>query len=130
MICSLVMAVAFLRVSDAVAHPTTDTAVVYLKITNTGPRDVLDGAQTSVARSVTLHKSMPMQGMSGMSGEMMVPVSMLNVPEHGSLVLSVGGAHLMVESLEHPLQSGTSFVLRLHFQHAGWVDVRVRVEPY
>jgi periplasmic copper chaperone A len=133
MIFLLAAATALLQISGAVSHPATDTGVVYLHIQNTGPSDTLVGAQTSVARSATMHKSSAMkssQNTSGTIGEMMVPVPSISIPANGAVSLSPGGYHIMLDGLGAPLRAGEAFALRLHFTHAGWIDVKVHVEPY
>jgi periplasmic copper chaperone A len=133
MIFVLAAAAALLQISSAVSRPAVDTGVVYFRIQNNGPSDTLVGAKTAIARSATMHKSSATkssQSMSGSMGEMMVPVSNISVPANGSVSLSPGGYHIMLEGLKAPLTVDETFVLRLHFVHAGWIDVKVHVEPY
>lgn len=133
MMISLAMAAALLDVRGAVSHPASGTAVVYFTIRNNGPEDQLVGVATTVARSATIHKSMAMKAMHdmpGMQNEMMVAVASVDVPAHGALIFSSGGYHVMLDGLRHPLKAGMRFVVRLHFVHAGWIDVPVRVESY
>lgn len=120
-------------VTGAYSHPATDTAAVYFEIGNAGPSDTLLGAQSSVAASTTVHKSMPtgsMSGMQGGNGEMMVPVATLPIPAGSTVRFKPGGFHVMLEHLKRTLKAGDTFVLRLHFARAGWIDVPVTVKPY
>lgn len=128
----LAVATALLQISEVVSHPGTDTGVVYLRIQNKGPSDTLIGARASVAHSATMHKSLTMTGrrMPGAMGEMMVPVSNISIPAGGSVSLSPSGYHIMLDGLRSPLRVGETFALHLHFDHAGWINVKVHVEPY
>jgi copper(I)-binding protein len=130
MIAALI-ASALLVVTGGMSHPATDTAAVYFTIKNAGPADTLVGAQTTIAGKTTMHKSMnKMASMSGMSEVVMDQVSSVPVPANGEVAFKMGGYHVMLDELAHPLKAGDTFTLRLHFTHAGWIDVPVSVQPY
>jgi copper(I)-binding protein len=120
--------------SDAWSRPAIDTGVVYVHVANTGSAaDTLIGARSAIARAVELHRSMEMSGtMNGMAMDdvsAMKPVRALPIAAHGTLALAPGGAHIMLIGLRHDLHAGEHFALRLHFVHAGWLPVNVRVRP-
>jgi copper(I)-binding protein len=120
--------------SNAWSRPAIGTGVVYVGIANHGAADDrLDGARTSVAQTVEIHRSTAgsasMNGMV-MNGVMsMQPVRSLTIPAHGSVTLVPGGYHLMAIGLRHDLHPNERFPLRLHFAGAGWTNVTVRVRP-
>ena len=128
------LALAAIVISNAWSRPAIGTGVVYLRIANRGAAaDRLDDAQTPVARTVELHRSMDgsaaMNGMR-MSGVMsMERVSAVSIRAHGSLTLAPGGYHLMAIGLRHDLHPNERFPLQLHFAAAGWKTVSVEVRP-
>jgi copper(I)-binding protein len=51
----------------------------------------------------------------------------LRIPAFGSVTLSPGKAHVMIEHLLGPLRAGQTVNLELQFANAGPVDVQARV---
>jgi periplasmic copper chaperone A len=96
-------------------------AAAYLVFHNlTGRADTLVWAGTTVARQI-----MPMsEGANSM--KMLGPVT---IPPHGRVVFTPGHDHLMLQGLRRRLKVGQSVELRLHFRHAGTVDLKVPVVP-
>jgi copper(I)-binding protein len=92
------------------APPVAAVLAGYARLSNQGDRpiriDAVDGADFG---SVEMHQ-MSMQG-----GIMqMRPLSGLDVPAHGSLVLADGDKHLMLMDPRRPLKAGDASVLTLH----------------
>jgi copper(I)-binding protein len=103
--------------------PMQKTGVAYLTIRNDGAEaDRLTDVASPVAAKVQLHESIR-------EGDVMKmrKVSGLAVPAHGTATLAPGGYHVMLMGLEAPLKEGQSFPLTLTFEHAGKVEVEVRV---
>lgn len=131
-----------ITVSDVWSRPATGTGVVYATIRNASDKaDMLLSASSPVAKSVELHKTVPvppdsmggmkssMGGMnSSMGGMMMQPVSSIPIPAHGSARLRPGGYHVMLIGLRHDLHEGEMVPLTLRFRHAGAVSVTSHVE--
>jgi copper(I)-binding protein len=55
-------------------------------------------------------------------------VSTVEVKPGDKLELKPGGYHAMLSDLKQPLKAGDRFPLTLTFQHAGAIEVSVRVE--
>ncbi len=116
-----------LRVVDArcplPASP--DVGVVYFTVENHGgSADRLVSATTDVAQQAAVHQEVRKGLLITMQ-----PTGPVSIPAHKSLVLSVGGTHLMLVGLTRPFQLGDRFVLHLRFERAGDVDVSVPVVP-
>jgi periplasmic copper chaperone A len=91
--------------------PGVDTTSAYMTLRNTGDADLeITGANSPVAREVTLHNTMNHNGMLHM--QHLVSVT---VPAHGELVLESGGLHLMLAGLKQSLAAGTEVELTLQF---------------
>jgi copper(I)-binding protein len=102
-----------------------DVGVVYFTVENNGgTADRLVSATTVVAQQAAVHREVRKGLVITME-----PSGPVTVPAHGSLVLSVGGTHLMLVGLARPFRVGDHFGLTLHFQHAGDVAVTVPVVP-
>lgn len=103
--------------------PSPDVAVAYFTLTNSGDSaDRLVAATTSVARS-----AVPMRDVTQHGASAMVDVPSLVVPAGGTVELSPGGTHLMLQQLTHTLAVGDTVVLHLRFAHAGALTVSVPV---
>jgi periplasmic copper chaperone A len=122
---------------DAWSRPATGIGVAYLTISNrAGTADRLVGAASPVARSVEIHESTesmkPMGAMTAMTGRgiaSMHRVAFVPIGAHSREKLAPGGYHIMLIGLRHDLHADQTFPLRLHFAHAGWVEVSVHVQP-
>jgi hypothetical protein len=100
-----------------------DVAVAYFTLTNSGDSaDRLVAAASSAARS-----AMPMKDVTQHGASAMVDVPRLTVPAGGTVDLSPGGTHLMLQQLTQTLDVGDTVVLHLRFAHAGSLTVRVPV---
>jgi periplasmic copper chaperone A len=99
-------------------------AFMLLKNSGSAP-DQLVRAESTVAKSVELHKS-------SMEGDMMTmsPVDSIEIPAGGEVELKPGSYHIMLIDLQQDLKPGEKFTLTLVFEKAGKVDVEVEIrEP-
>ncbi|MEU3090358.1 copper chaperone PCu(A)C [Streptomyces massasporeus] len=102
--------------------PTADMAAGYLTVTDTGRQPAeLTGVTSDIATSVTMHRTT--------AENQMEPVKAFTVPAGGTLVLRVGGNHLMLTGLKKKPTAGETVTLRLHFTGADPITVRAPVEP-
>ena len=119
------------------SRPAIGTGVVYLTVANhSGEPDRLLGATSPLAGAVELHTSTETMGsmdamngttMSGMTS--MHRVAFVTIPAHAAVSFAPGGYHIMLIGLHHDLHANETFPVRLHFSHAGWLGVTVRVQP-
>ncbi|HZY77091.1 MAG TPA: copper chaperone PCu(A)C [Jatrophihabitantaceae bacterium] len=113
---SITVTGAFVR---APAPPTKEAAAYFTVHNNTGTADRLLAVVTGAARESMLHEDV---------GGRMVPLpGGARVPAHGTLVLTAGQDHVMLEQLNGTMRAGQSVHLMLTFQHAGTVDVTAPV---
>ena len=116
-----------LRIDHAFARATPPGARsggVFLTVENTGSvPDRLLGVSSPVARTVELHDMTLHGGVMQMRA-----VSTVEVKPGDKLELKPGGYHAMLSDLTQPLRVGDRFPLTLTFQHAGAIEVSVRVE--
>jgi copper(I)-binding protein len=97
--------------------PPTPTAAAYFTVYNTtGTADRLLSVQTGAGATAELHTT-------GANGSMSVAANGAVIPAHGSLVLSTGNGHVMIEHLFGKLAAGQTVNLELQFQNAGPIDV-------
>ncbi len=100
--------------------PPTDAAAAYFTVrNNTDQPDTLLSVTSGAGRSTTLH--------TGAGGRMSELTDGAVIPAHGSLVLSVGQEHVMIEQLFGPLEPGQTVNLELQFRTAGTIDVSAPV---
>ncbi|WP_431953321.1 copper chaperone PCu(A)C [Actinacidiphila sp. bgisy167] len=98
-----------------------DMAAGYFTVTNTGDRDArLTSVTSDLSGDVTLHST---------EDNRMRRVTSFTVPAGGRLTLALGGNHLMLTDLAHKPVAGERIALRLHFDDADAIDVRVPVKP-
>jgi len=112
-------------VSDGWAAVTPGGVTVgagYMTISNVGPADTLVSVTSSRAPNVELHEM-------SMEGDMMRmrPVAHFTVPADGVVSLTPGGFHLMFMGLPTPFVAGETVPVTLTFEHAGAVEVNLRV---
>lgn len=118
---------ATMKVTNAWARETTDsmrTGVVYLTIENTtGRNDALINAESNVARSVMLHKTVTdTHGSVAMEHMPTVPL-----PAGQTVVMEPGGLHIMLMGLSTVLEEGSEIAVRLIYKNAPAQNVRVIV---
>ncbi len=87
-----------------------NTAAYMTLVNNTDADIVLTGAETSAAKSASLHATVKRNG-----GMTMEHVMSATIPARGSLELKTGGLHLMLMDLKSPLGSGDTVRLTLKF---------------
>jgi copper(I)-binding protein len=127
-------------VSAPWSRPAAGTGVVYLTVANhSAEPDRLVGATSPLAGAVEIHQSTETMGSMGSMGSMngagmggvasMHQVAFVSVPAHATVTFAPGGYHIMLIGLHHDLHANETFPLRLHFAHAGWLPVNVRVRP-
>lgn len=94
----------------------------FMKIENKGVADQLISASSPVANEMQLH-TMAMDG----NVMKMREVKTIDVPANGSVELKPGGLHLMFMDIKAPLKAGDSVPVKLKFQKAGEVEIKVPV---
>jgi copper(I)-binding protein len=100
--------------------PPTKTAAAYFTVhNNTGTADRLLTVTTGAARESMLHNDV--------NGRMTMLMSGVAVPAHGTLVLTAGQDHVMLEHLVGTMRAGQRVQLTLTFQHAGTIGVTAPV---
>jgi copper(I)-binding protein len=98
----------------------------YLILKNAGQEaDTLQSVSSPDAEKVEIHEHA--QDASGVMR--MRPVERgLMIPAGGAVEFKPGGYHLMLFGLKHNLVEGQQLPLKLHFAHAGDLDIEVKVE--
>jgi copper(I)-binding protein len=121
-------AVPKLAVDDGWARETgqSDAAAAYLTISNMGGADKLTGVRSSIGQAM-LHESSMDGGVMRMRP--IDPKEGLVVPSNGTLMLTPGGAHVMVMGLKKPLHAGDRFDVTLLFGKSGPRKVAITVKP-
>lgn len=94
----------------------------FMKIENKGAADQLIAASSPVAGEMQLH-TMAMDG----NVMKMREVKAIDVPANGSVDLKPGGLHLMFMDIKTPLKAGEAVPVKLKFQKAGEVEIKVPV---
>lgn len=94
----------------------------FMKIENKGAADQLVSASSPVAGEMQLH-TMAMDG----NVMRMREVKTIDVPANGSVELKPGGLHLMFMDIKTPLKAGEAVPVKLKFQKAGEVEIKVPV---
>ncbi len=94
----------------------------FMKIENKGGADQLISASSPVAGEMQLH-TMTMDG----NVMRMRELKTIDVPANGSVELKPGGLHLMLIDIKSPLKAGESVPVKLKFQKAGEVEVKMPV---
>ena len=82
---------------------------------------VLSGS-TPVAEVVELHTHIMDGGVARMRA-----ISAIEIPAGGKVELKPGGLHLMLINLKAPLKAGDTIPLKLRFEKAGELEIRVPV---
>jgi copper(I)-binding protein len=96
-------------------------AAAYFTIFNTtSTADTLVSVRSGAGAQTTVHTETAGGGMAPASGS-------LTVPAHGSLALTPGKGHVMIEQLYGPVLAGQTVNIELTFAKAGVVVVATRV---
>jgi periplasmic copper chaperone A len=93
----------------------------FLKIQNSGPTDQLISA-SSPAGVMELHTMVADGNVMKMR-----EVKAIEVPNNGSVELKPGGLHLMFFDIKAPFKAGESVPVKLKFQKAGEVEIKLPV---
>jgi hypothetical protein len=114
-----------IEISQVWARPSTvGNGAAYFQLTNQGTSgDALNAVESPVADKAELH-TMTMDG----NVMRMRKVPSLALPAGKSVSVAPGGLHVMLIGLKKPLVEGESFPMRLVFERAGSVEVKVHVE--
>jgi periplasmic copper chaperone A len=100
--------------------PPTDAAAAYFTVFNTtGEPDRLVSVTSGAGATSILHATV--------NGKMKAATNGIVIPAHGSLVLSTGQGHVMIEELFGPLPPGQNVNLELVFATAGPIEVSAPV---
>ena len=103
--------------------PGAQVAAVYLRIDNTGGKsDRLLTITSDVAASAEVHRTTVVDGVARMR-----PVSTLHVGANEVVAFEPGGLHIMLFGLKQPLVTGQTFDLKMQFEVAGTLQVKVLV---
>jgi copper(I)-binding protein len=100
--------------------PPTDAAAAYFTVYNTTAQDDTLRSVTSGAGATSVLHTI-------VDGRMTAAASGAVIPAHGSLVLSTGKGHVMIEQLFGKLLPGQSVNLELVFVQAGPIDITAPV---
>jgi hypothetical protein len=93
---------------------------VFLKVRNTGGRDVLTGAAVAMPNAVIeLHDE---------KDGRMVRVDKIAIPSRETTDLKPGGHHIMIFNMPRTVQEGSELTLTLRFERSGEKKVPIRFE--
>ena len=116
-----------LRVSNPFVRatpPGAKVAGVFMSIENRGKEaDRLVSASSPVAGVVEIHEMAMDSGMMKMRA-----IKGIDLQPGATVELQPGGYHVMLEDLKQPLKQGDQIPVRLTFEKAGVVEVKVHVE--
>ena len=113
-------------VEDAWARATAPgqkSAAAYFTITNRGGEDRLVSVSTAIGKA-SVHSTSMHGGIMRMR-----PVEALQVPANSTVALTPGATHVMISSLNQPLEVGQGIPLELDFKRSGKRRVTARVRP-
>jgi periplasmic copper chaperone A len=115
-----------IQIHNAYSRPANEMGAVFLTIVNGGSSaDAVDDARSDVADATEVHESYDTGSGSGMRH-----IPRLAIAAGEALSFHSGGYHVMLIGLKHDLRAGDKFKIGLHFEHAGWIEVPVAVEPF
>ena len=102
--------------------PGMEVGVAYFMIENHGDADRLVGVASPVAQRAELHTHVEDGGLMKMR-----KLDAVDVEAGKAVMFEPGGKHVMLKSLQKPLEEGESFPLTLTFEKAGNVELEVFV---
>ncbi len=116
--------------AEAIFEADENRFEVFMKITNSGATaDTLYAVKSKVAKSSRLNVSSIEQEHSlEAKGKDAVQTTALSVEPGQPLILSDEGAHIVLEDVKKKVKEGETFSLRLFFENAGPVKVKVMVK--
>ena len=116
-----------LRVSNPFARATPPGAKVagaFMTIKNVGPdADRLVSVSSPAAGLVEIHEMAMEGGMMKMRA-----LKGIDLKPGATVELQPGGYHVMLEDLKQPLKQGEQIPIKLTFEKAGVLDIKVNVE--
>lgn len=102
----------------------TSTGAAFMVIENTGPApDRLIGGTATIAETIEIHEVLEQDGVK----KMRPLADGLEIPAGGTVVLKLGGYHIMLYGLTESLVEGMTYELVLTFAEAGEVVIAVPV---
>lgn len=103
--------------------PVAPTGAAYLVLENKGDEaDRLLGASSPIAGRVELHEHVHQDGLMKMQ-----QIDSVAIAPDTQVEFKPGGNHFMLFDMQQPLVEGGSYPLTLHFEHAGEVEIDVKV---
>ncbi len=102
-----------------------DVAAAYFTVANTSSApDTMTTVTTNVTSAV-----MPMQETTSSGVGTMTNLAAVTIPAHGSVQLTPGHAHLMLQTPNRTLHAGDQVTMTITFAHAGTLTLTVPVVP-
>lgn len=102
-----------------------DVAAAYFTVTNTSSTpDTMTTVTTNVTAAV-----MPMQETTHNGVGTMTDLAAVPIPAHGSVQLTPGHAHLMLQKPTRTLHAGDQVTMTITFAHAGTLTLTLPVVP-
>ncbi len=120
--CSAMANVVFVDGQVRAMPPSVPNSAAYLTLENHGPLIKLVAVEASFAKEAQLHTIFEEDGMVKMR-----QVEIFTIPQHGRLVLSESGKHIMLLGLKQPLISGELVTLTLKFNNGSELPVNLMV---
>jgi len=102
------------------SNPNVSEANVYCIFDDVQQEDKLLGAMSSIAESVEIRKSSPLEPNS-------VKLQSFDIPANVVSQMSMGTVYLTLVGLRAPLQWGRSYPMQMKFERAGVVNVMVSI---
>ncbi len=108
-----------------------DRGAVYMNIESAdGDRLLSASVDSSIAASVEVHETVPVEGETnedGMAMMQMQEVAAIELPAGETVVLEPGGLHIMLIDITQPLEIGQKFDLTLDLETGGEMVLVVEV---
>lgn len=104
-----------LVITDAyVTASSAGLAALYFTVDNGGDADTLIKVTTDVPARATFHHNV-VEGANARMEEL----PSVDIPAHGTFHFEPADHHVMLDSLEEPLEEGDKVTVTAHFEHAG-----------
>ncbi len=120
--CSAMANVIFVDGQVRAMPPSVPNSAAYLTLENHGSSIKLVAVEASFVKEAQLHTVFEEGGMVKMR-----QVESFTIPQHGRLVLSESGKHIMLLGLKQPLIPGESVTLTLKFDDGSELPVSLMV---
>jgi hypothetical protein len=118
-------AVLAVEIESPWVRPTAPGAKVggaFMTIVGGAQADRVVSGSSPAAAVVELHTHIMQDGVAKMRA-----IPAIDVPAGGKVELKPGGLHLMLINLKAPLKAGETIVLKLRFEKAGEIEIKVPV---